>query len=413
MTEDSWKNFEFENESRIEGNKNIHVFSKKLKILISIFVFFLIVILNIKLIEVLSLAEGEVIPQGRIKYVQHLEGGIVEEILVKEGDKVITNQSLIVLSKEKASSEYEEVKSRLNSIDLSIIRVNAEKSSLSKIPITKKLESFDRELIESENALLLSRKKNIDSEKKTMSKNITNLEKSYKLLKEQTDISEKLLAAEATNRFKHLELLRELSNLEGQLEEQKNRLQTLSFNFNEQLNSELSDLNKEKVELVKRIKKYSDNLNRTILKSPVTGIIKLISVNSKGAIVAPGVTVLEIVPENDKLIIEARLPLSEIGYVRVGLDSKIRLNTSEGSRFKPIKGKVIFVAADRISLTNDEDYYLVKIETDQSSFRKGNESFALYSGVPVSIGIITGKRSFLDYFFSPILSNISFSFSER
>ena len=414
MVNKNWQDFNLDDELKDQKNDNkSEIFSKKIKLLIIFLICFSLVIINLRIIEVLSLADGEVIPQSRIKYIQHLEGGIVEKILVNEGEKVESNQPLIILSKAKASSEYEEIESRLNSTELSILRINAEKKFLDRIPDSKILSTFDAEKIKFENELLMSRKKNIESEKKTMKKNIKNIQKRYKLLKEQTTISEKLLKAEATNRFKHLDLLRELSNLEGQLDEQKNKLDTLLLNFDEQLNSELSRLKNEKSELVKRIKKYSDSLNRTILKSPVSGVIKYISVNSKGAIVAPGVTVVEIVPEDDKLIIEAKLPLSEIGYVKVGLATKIRLNSSEGSRFKPIIGKVVFVGADRISTNDEEGYYLVKIETDQNSFTKGKEIYNLYSGVPVAVGIITGKRSFLDYFLSPFLNNITFSLSER
>ncbi len=413
MNNDNWKNFNIDEELKTNNKEKKGVFSYKIKVLILLLLCLSVVLINLKFIEVLSLADGEVIPQSRIKYIQHLEGGIVEEILIEEGENVKSNQPLVVLSKAKASSEYEEIQSRLNSIELSILRINAEKKSLIKIPEEDLTDRFDNEQIKLENELLLSRKKNIDSEQKTMKKNIKNIEKRYQLVKEQTDISEKLLKAEATNRFKHLELLGELSNLEGQLDEQKSKLETLLLNFDQELNSELSQLKKEKSELVKRIKKYSDSLNRTILKSPVSGIVKFISVNSKGAIVAPGVTVVEIVPEDDRLIIEARLPLSEIGYVKNGLNTKIRLNSSEGSRFKPISGKVVFVGADRISADNQTGYYLVKIETDQNSFVKGNEIYKLYSGVPVAVGIITGRRSFLDYFLSPFLNKITFSLSER
>ena len=413
MNNDNWKDFNIDEELKTNNKEKKGVFSYKIKVLILLLLCLSVVLINLKFIEVLSLADGEVIPQSRIKYIQHLEGGIVEEILIEEGETVKSNQPLVVLSKAKASSEYEEIQSRLNSIELSILRINAEKKSLIKIPEEDLTDRFDNEQIKLENELLLSRKKNIDSEQKTMKKNIKNIEKRYQLVKEQTDISEKLLKAEATNRFKHLELLGELSNLEGQLDEQKSKLETLLLNFNQELNSELSQLKKEKSELVKRIKKYSDSLNRTILKSPVSGIVKFISVNSKGAIVAPGVTVVEIVPEDDRLIIEARLPLSEIGYVKNGLNTKIRLNSSEGSRFKPISGKVVFVGADRISADNQTGYYLVKIETDQNSFVKGNEIYKLYSGVPVAVGIITGRRSFLDYFLSPFLNKITFSLSER
>ena len=396
----------------------------------SIFFILVIIISNLKIIEVLSLADGKIIPQGRIKFVQHLEGGIVEEILIKEGQKVETSQPLVILSKEKASSEFEEINSRLKSINLSILRVNSEKEKLNNIIIPDRMKNlFDNDLIKFENELLKSRKKAIDSERKSKvsnidksKQNLINLKKRLKIVKEQESISEKLLKAEATNRLRHLELLRELSDVESKIDEQKslilfneNELEKVNNNYDEQLNQELSALKKEKEELNKRIQKYSDSLNRTVLKSPVTGIVKLISVNSKGAIVAPGVTVVEIVPDNEKLIVEAKLPLSEIGYISNGLDAKIRLNTPEGSRFRALEGEVVFVGADRISISdkNEESYYLVKIETKETSFSKKDENFQLFSGVPVVVGIITGKRSFVDYFLTPFKNKVSFALSER
>ncbi len=416
------------NESKLFENEQVDfVNSKKFKLLIFSFLVVFFILINLKIIEVLSLADGNVIPQGRIKFVQHLEGGIVEEILVKEGSKVTANQPLVILSKERASSDFEEINTRLSSIDLSILRINTEKKGNRLIVVDNK-NNYDKEQLKFAQELLKSRIDSIESERKSKkssiekaNNNLKNLKKRLTIVKEQESISEKLLEAEATNRLRHLELLRELSDVEAKIDEQrsiiaitKTELDKVNNNYKEQLNSELSELQKEKTELNKRIGKYSDSLRRTVLKSPVSGVVKLISVNSKGAIVSPGVTVAEIVPEDEKLIIEANLPLSEIGYISVGLNAKIRLNTPEGSRFRPIDGKVIFVGADRVSSKKDkEDYYLVKIETNETSFSKQDERFKLYSGVPVVVGVITGKRSFFDYFLTPFKSGFSFALSER
>ncbi len=405
-----------------------NVISKRLKVSLILFTLIFLLLVNLKIIEVLSLADGKIIPQGRIKYVQHLEGGIVEEILISEGEKVEINQPLVILSKEKASSEFEEINARLKSIDLSILRVNSEINSNNSIEIPENQNNlFDEELVKSENELFQSRRKAINSEIKSKkasidkaNKNLKNLKKRLKIVKEQEDISQKLLEVEATNRLKHLEILRERQEVEGSIDEQqsiidlsKNDLEKVQNNYIEELNIELSQYRKEKEELNKRIQKYSDSLNRTVLKSPVSGTVKLVSVNSKGAIVAPGVTVVEIVPENEKLIIEAKLPLSEIGYVKKNLEAKIRLNTPEGSRFRSIKGKVVFVGADRISSKDEEGFYLVKVETSENSFARKNEEYRLLSGVPVMVGIITGKRSFMDYFLTPFITGASFALSER
>ncbi len=422
-----------ENWTKWNINKNVKIdnkvlISKKLKLSLLLFLIVFLALTNLKIIEVLSLADGKIIPQGRIKYVQHLEGGIVEEILISEGEKVNIDQPLVILSKEKASSEFEEINARLKSIELSILRVEAEKNSYNSIVIPLDIKNiFDKDLVKSENELFKSRRKAINSEIKSKksninkaNKNLKNLKKRLKIVKEQESISQKLLEVEATNRLKHLELLRELQEVEANIDEQqsiidlsKNDLEKVKNNYAEQLNRELSEYKKEKEELNQRIQKYSDSLDRTVLKSPVSGTVKLVSVNSKGAIVAPGVTVVEIVPENEKLIIEAKLPLSEIGYVKKNLDAKIRLNTPEGSRFRSIKGKVVFVGADRISSKNEEGFYLVKVETTESSFSRKNEEYKLFSGVPVMVGIITGKRSFMDYFLTPFITSATFALSER
>ena len=117
------------------NEKPKNIISKRLKVSLIIFSLIFLLLVNLKTIEVLSLADGKIIPQGRIKYVQHLEGGIVEEILINEGEKVEINQHLVILSKEKATSEFEEINTRLKSIDLSILRVYSEINSNSSIKI--------------------------------------------------------------------------------------------------------------------------------------------------------------------------------------------------------------------------------------------------------------------------------------
>ena len=134
-----WINFDIE---KIESSADKIIVKKKFKILLAMFIIVTFFLINLKTIEILRIADGKFIPQGRIKYVQHLEGGIVEEILVKEGEKVDLNQPLVILSKERASSEFEEINTRLKSLDLSILRVEAEKTSLENIELNEQSKSL-------------------------------------------------------------------------------------------------------------------------------------------------------------------------------------------------------------------------------------------------------------------------------
>ena len=162
------------NFTKLNANeKSNSIITSKFKIFIILFVFSLLTLINLRIIEVMSIGDGKIIPQGRIKYVQDLEGGIVEEILIKEGEKVKVSQPLVILSKEKASSEFEEINTRLKSLDLSILRVNSEKKSLSEINFPNNNKSnFDKDSIRFENELLKVEKNSINSERKSKKSNI-------------------------------------------------------------------------------------------------------------------------------------------------------------------------------------------------------------------------------------------------
>ena len=147
-----WRNWEFKNINKIK-NKS---FGKKFKLIFFFFIITICLISNLKLIEVLSLADGKIIPQGRIKFVQHLEGGIVERNLNKKKErKLKLINPWLFFQKKKASSEFEEINARIKSINLSILRVNSEKKQLNKLIIPKEMKNkFDQELIKFEEELL-------------------------------------------------------------------------------------------------------------------------------------------------------------------------------------------------------------------------------------------------------------------
>ena len=173
----NWKGINFN-----ENNNLNFINSRKFKLIIISFLIIFFIIVNLKIIEVLSLADGKVIPQGRIKYVQHLEGGIVEEILVKEGSKVEQNQPLVVLSKERATSDYEEIDTRLNSIDLSILRINAEKKGIKSLKISSD-NKFDKKQLNFELELLKSRLSSMILKENLKNQQLKKLKRILKILK--------------------------------------------------------------------------------------------------------------------------------------------------------------------------------------------------------------------------------------
>jgi adhesin transport system membrane fusion protein len=276
-------------------------------------------------LDIVSQASGEVVPSTQLKEIQHLEGGIIDEIVVREGERVEVGQSLLVLQATASEADVRELETRIDHA----------------------------------------------------AENLT-------LIEEQIKISEELLKDELTNRYNHLTLLREANTLKSRLAEDEHKL-----------------------------RKLKDNLDRTVLKSPVSGYIKQILVDTQGGVIKAGETVIEIVPADDRLVVEAQLPFYDVGYVRAGQKAQIRLASADAARFPPLEGEVIRVSPDSIVPDEGDPYYLVRVETEQDAFLRGEERYPLVPGMQMQVSILTGQRSVLEYLLTPFMSSAEMALRER
>ena len=392
-------------------------------------------------IDIVSIANGEVIPSSQVKTVQHLEGGIVLEISVKEGDVVKDGQQLIVLERTKSGSDVGELKVRLLSLQAEIIRLKAEiddKQTIvfsevmqSEHPViimqTKERYSASRNAYESrrntQREAIMQRQQEINE----INSGIENQSRTIKLLDEQVAISIDLLAKNLTNRYRHLDLLKEQSELRGQLardkvsvkraraafEEANLKLEGITTSYRDEKAQELSVARTSFDELSQRKFKFEDSLARTVLRAPVNGVIKTLHINTVGGVLSPGDVVLDIVPVGDKLIIEAELPTQDIGYVFLGQSAVIRLASADAIRYGKIDGIVINLSPDTLVTQEGSPFYKVRIETKNDHFRRGNLQYQLFPGMQVIASIQTGERTVLEYISDPFLSSIGDALGER
>ncbi|MGI9213850.1 MAG: HlyD family type I secretion periplasmic adaptor subunit, partial [Methylococcaceae bacterium] len=332
-------------------------------------------------LDVVSNAIGEVLPMTRVKSVQHLEGGIVAEILIKEGDGVEQDQALVLLDPVRASSEFEELTSRLQSLYIDRLRLEAEIEHKSDPRFPDELKLENPQLIAQAEETFKTRKNRMEhdlqiqkslieqrqQEARELQARVQSSKKSLALLQEQMHISEGLLKKELTNRMVHLDLARQLQNLQGQIDtdqatlprieaalrEAQERMASMLATQAEKSREELTDARRSYDELSQRALKYKQARERTILRSPVKGIVKTLVVAARGEVVQPGQTIVEIVPVDDRLVIEAKLPLQDIGYVHEGQSVRVTLNTPDASQFGHIEGVIRTVSPDAI-VTNDK-----------------------------------------------------------
>jgi len=392
-------------------------------------------------LAIVSVAEGEVVPSTQVKTIQHLEGGIIREIKIREGERVKTGQSLITLESTASGADVGELKTRIVGLKIEIARLKAAASNAKK-PIFPPdlIKSYPR-LIEEANKLFKSRKRRLDDEFASQNAiiaqrkqdiqeataRIRNQRNSLKLLKEQIAISEDLLKEQLTNRYKHLDLLKELARLKGSIEEDKVALKragsalaqasankdSIRSKFSEEARTKLDTARRQLEEFTPRMSKFEDSLKRTIIRSPVNGIVKTIHVVTIGGVVRAGDAIIDIVPEGDRLIIEAKLKTQDIGYVRVQQSARITLASSDAMRFDGLEGTVIRVSPDTITSDDGEPYYKVRIQTDRNHFQRANNRYDLFPGMQVIASIHTGERTIMEYLLDPFLNASDTAMRER
>lgn len=392
-------------------------------------------------LDILTMAQGEVAPIGQVKEVQHLEGGIVRQILVREGERVSPGQPLIELEATASGADLAELTIRLISLHITQARLEAE-AALAEAPrfppelqaehalaISRERELFDTRMgrLANERASLVEQLRQNESSLNELRVRLRNNRRSLDLLNEQIKISEQLLKQQITSRYTHLGLLREASQLQRGIEEDSAAMaraeaavaqaklgdQAAVGTFIEDVKTQLAENHRNIDELTERQRKLTDTVGRTVLRAPVEGLIKTIRARTVGGVVQAGQTVVDIVPVEAGLVVEARLLPQDVGYVQEGQEASIRLSSADASRYGALPARVQLVSPDTLVDKDGRAFYLVRLETQGIEFVRGANSYRLLPGVQVIAGIHTGQRTVLEYLLEPFLGNLELALRER
>ncbi len=392
-------------------------------------------------IDIVSMANGEVIPSSQVKEVQHLEGGIVREIKVREGDRVTQGQPLVVLEPTVSSADVQELTVRMTSLRADVARLEAEATGAEAPDFPEDIRADHPDLVHEATERFRTRRSRLDNELASQRQEITqrhqeiqevsarlrNSRNSLNLLREQIAISEELLKDDLTNRMLHIDLLRDAANLQSRIDEDmaalpraqaaqsaaESKLGAIRDAFDEQARKELDDKRRSLEELTERLRKFEDSFNRTVLRSPVDGVVRSLYVFTVGGVVRPGDTVADVVPGEDRLVIEAKLPVQDVGYVHPGQMATVKLASADANRFGNLTGEVVHVSPDALETADGIPYYRVRIETGQDYFERRSLRYRLVPGVQVFTSIHTGDRSVLEYLADPFMGSMGTALRER
>lgn len=367
-------------------NHSVHI----IFLVIVLFLFIAFFWAKFAILDEVTVGNGKVIPSQEMQIIQNLEGGIISEILVHEGQVVEKGQVLMKIDDTRFSASYKEVQQKILNLELDIARLSAE--------IENKPFEVEESLISKNEALYQYKKllyKTKIEEKKELKKALVLAQKELNLMKPLVDkgaLSEvEIIRVERTENELKRKLLAYNSDALKELNQAKSELNSLN-------ESHLAD---------------KDRLTRTTVRAPLKGIINQIKINTIGGVVKPGMDLLEIVPLDDTLLIEARIRPSDIGFIHPKQKAVVKLTAYDFSIYGGLTGIVEHISADTILDENDESFYLIRIRTQKNFL--GTEKSPLYiiPGMLATVDILTGKKSVLDYLLKPILKARSNALRER
>ncbi len=366
-------------------------------------------------IDIISNAEGQVIPAGEIKTVQHLEGGIIDQILVKESDIVKEGDSLVILAATASEVDVDEAQVQIDAKTIQSIRLEAEINNFDIPVFPDYLVNNRSELVNKSMELFLSRKDKLEGDIKEVLASIVQHQTAIDILIKQTDMSQKLLEEGVITEFSHLNLLKELNAAKGTLEAAMEERDNLTKEFIEDARNKRQIAQREISELNETIKALKDNLDRTVITAPVDGVVKNLFFVTIGGVVRPGEAILDIVPTKDNLIVEARLQERDIGFVKPGQSAVVKLSSADAVNFGQIDGIVDRISPDTEQDENDNRivFYNIFVELDQNYFESKEKIYYLVPGVKVTASIQIGERTLANYLLSPFIGSLGQSFQER
>jgi len=390
-------------------------------------------------LDIVTSAEGIVVPSKKIQKIQHLEGGIIRSIEVTEGQLIEKGDPLIILETTASESELNELQSQKRKAVADLVRLEGELNNFEEPHFSK--EKIDIVLIEKSMSLFRARKASYQNRmqiqqneilEKTQEKNeirerIKKNKKYLVLINEKIEISAELMKDDLSNKMEHLTYLEREAEISGRIKEDywaekraqteiqraRLRIKNIEANVKHETATEISEITGRLTALNYRLRKYEDNANRTIIRAPMEGKVKYLYYTTEGGVVAPGAVVLDLVPSDGNLIIEARLSANEAVYVKMGQIARVRLVSSGPAGFGFTEGVVSYISADSIYDDGGNSYYIIKIELKSDKIMYNDISYHLFSGENVICNILTGKRSLLSYFLSPFSNFNQNALTER
>lgn len=385
--------------------------------------------------------DGKVIPSQEIQVIQHQEGGIVDAFLVKEGDIVKKDQILIRLREVGAASELGASEARYLGLKAKVARLQAETEgkaipNFPKDVMEKAPQSVQEELnalranqlnLSSQISVLESQLSQRQQEVSEASRRSADLQRVANLSQEQIDMLAPLVERGSAPKRDMLSQKQQLAQqqtdlnaarssiprLNSAIAEVRNRINDVRNEYGARAQNDLAQTMLEMQSIEKSLGALEDRKTRTDIRSPVDGVVKDLRINTVGGVIKPGDTVVEVVPTDDTLLIEARVRPADIAFIRPRQEAMVKFTAYDSSIYGGLKGQVDDISADTIVDEKGNAFYRVRIRTKQTEIVHSGQHLPIIPGMVAQVSILTGHKTVMQYILKPFIKTIDSALHER
>lgn len=412
--------------TRMKPNKASNIMLWSITAMIVLFIIWA----NVSKIEELTRGQGQVVPTKEIQIVQSLEGGILQELLVGQGDRVVKGQILMRLSDVLFSSEARGTTAKSDSLKLKTARLEAEAAGkefvvpddlMKKIPDIAQNElalyrSRQQELTNA-TSILEDKIQKVKADMDEAQAQINRLSSSRGSLSQELSITRDMVAKKAVSKLEQIRLEREVNDMSGQLNANQERLGGLKSElsaaekqkadqmdrFRSQALTELSEVKTQVAQIGESLVSIGDRVSRAELRAPVDGVVNNIAVRTVGGVIEPAQKLIEIVPVDSELKIIAKVLPSNVAFLRVGQPVKVKISAYDSQRYGSLNGTLVRIGASSVNDNEGNIFFEIEVRTDRNYLGTAENPLPVTPGMVADTEVVTGKRTIMEYILKPFL----------
>lgn len=352
-------------------------------------------------LDQITRAQGQVIASSRTQVIQAVDGGVIEELRVREGDMVKRGEVLARLDRNRAEAGYQEAESKVKALTVQVARLRAE--GLGRpLEFPKDLQDADA-YIEAERALYQKRRTALEEE-------LSGIERSRSLAEQELRANEPLLKTGDVSLSEVLRLRRQVSELKAASDNRRNK-------FFQDAQAELTKAESDLAAAQQIALQRKEAVNNTEMTAPVDGIVKNVRFTTRGAVLRPGDELMQIVPIDDDLVIEAKVRPADIAFLKIGMPANVKLDPYDYSIYGTLDGELSYISADTLAEETKQGevtYYRIRVKTKGRHLKKRPDlEITILPGMTATVELTTGRQRVLDSLLKPVRKTLSQALTER